>query len=133
MSDPEEARRMLSIAQRDARALQAMTDAEDFATELFAFVAQQAVEKALKAWLALTIGEYPKTHDLEALFVLLGEQGGNVPLAFRQLEYLTDFAVQFRYSSLAGPADELDRPSVVAEIRKVLLYVAGLLEHTEGR
>ena len=51
MKDLEQARNFLSIAARDYRALCGMEDAEVFSDEIFGFHVQQAVEKALKAWL----------------------------------------------------------------------------------
>jgi HEPN domain-containing protein len=67
MNGVEHAREMLTLAQRDFKALQGMLDVETFADEIFGFHAQQAVEKALKAWLTLVGVEYPRTHDLEEL------------------------------------------------------------------
>jgi HEPN domain-containing protein len=62
MAERDEAQRLLAAAQKDLRALRGMTDADTFADEIFGFHAQQAVEKALKAWLALLGEEYPRTH-----------------------------------------------------------------------
>lgn len=39
---------------KDLRALQGMSDPDVFADEVFGFHAQQAAEKALKAWLAVS-------------------------------------------------------------------------------
>ena len=44
-----------------------MGDAEAFDDEIFGFHAQQAVEKALKAWLTEVGVTYPLTHDLSLL------------------------------------------------------------------
>ena len=49
MSAVEHAREMLTLAQRDFRALQGMLDLETFADEILGLQAQQAVEKAPKA------------------------------------------------------------------------------------
>ena len=64
MSDSENARRLLALANKDLQAIMAMPDRSVFATEIFGFHAQQAVEKALKAWLSLAGARYPKAHDL---------------------------------------------------------------------
>jgi HEPN domain-containing protein len=61
---------------------------------------QQAVEKALKAWLALKRIDYPKTHDLNPLLGLLEDQGERIEPFWSLLE-LNPFGVQFRYE-LAG-------------------------------
>ena len=97
MSGVEHAREMVILAQRDLKALQGMLDADTFADEIFGFHAQQAVEKALKAWLTIVGVEYPRTHDLEELLELLEEHAEPILEAFYDLVDLTDFAVQFRY------------------------------------
>jgi len=61
MALSDEARQMLAAAYKDWRALAGMADPDVFADEVFGFHAQQAVEKALKAWLALLGVEYPRT------------------------------------------------------------------------
>lgn len=48
----EESLLLLSAAYKDLRALRGMLDAHVFVDEIFGFHAQQAAEKALKAWLA---------------------------------------------------------------------------------
>lgn len=53
MSDLDHARMMLNMAGKDLKALQNMLDMNAFANEIFGVHAQQAVEKALKAWLSL--------------------------------------------------------------------------------
>lgn len=62
---------LLAAASRDFRALQGMTNPGVFADEIFGFHAQQAAEKALKAWLSVLDVEYPRTHDLTMLLALL--------------------------------------------------------------
>jgi hypothetical protein len=52
MNDREHAEDILETGRRDLRALRAMHDVEAFPDEIFGFHAQQAVEKAMKAWLA---------------------------------------------------------------------------------
>jgi len=99
MSDLEFARLMLSMAQKDLRAIQGMADPDVFADEVYGFHAQQAVEKALKAWLSLVGLEYPRIHDLGELLELLLDQEQSIPSQFIALTDLTDFAVQFRYES----------------------------------
>jgi hypothetical protein len=52
MSGIEEALALLAMDRKDLNALAGMGDPQLFAEEVFGFHAQQAVEKALKAWLA---------------------------------------------------------------------------------
>ena len=53
MAPSDEAHQMLAAATKDWRALAGMADPDVFADEIFGFHAQQAAEKALKAWLSL--------------------------------------------------------------------------------
>lgn len=78
MASFEEACLLLAAANRDFRALRGMTDSSVFADEIFGFHAQQAAEKALKAWLAVLDVEYPRTHDASTnrLYPALHRQGG---------------------------------------------------------
>ena len=75
MSDREHAEEILETARRDLRAVRAMHDTESFPDEIFGFHAQQSVEKALKAWVALLGKQFPKTHDIKRLIDVLRENG----------------------------------------------------------
>ncbi|MEW6114639.1 MAG: HEPN domain-containing protein, partial [Thermodesulfobacteriota bacterium] len=100
MIDREDAQRLIELARVDLQAIRNMLDQEQFADSVFGFHAQQAVEKALKAWLSLRGVPYPKTHDLRLLTKLLQAQAGEQIEQFLDLVPLTDFAVQFRYDLL---------------------------------
>ena len=132
MRDLEQARMLLSLARKDVKAAQAMMDGAAFADEIFGFHAQQSVEKALKAWLALTGVEYPKTHDLQALIFLLESGGEPVPSSFKELVDLTDFAVQFRYEAFNDIGDGLDRRSTIGDIVRAVEHVEILLSNTRA-
>ena len=85
-----------------------MSDATVFADEIFGFHVQQAAEKLLKAWIALSGESYPLTHDLELLFNLL--QGLGVAMSgFAALTEYTPYAVQFRYEAVGVDTVPLDR------------------------
>ena len=75
----DESARMIDLARRDLRAAQGMAvDTLSFTDEIFGFHAQQAVEKACKAWLCGLGIVYPKTHDLDLLFHLLSDLADHV-------------------------------------------------------
>ena len=131
MSDTEYARAMLKLSQRDFNALRGMQDESLFADEIFGFHAQQACEKALKAWLSLAGISYPRTHDLEQLLLLLQENGERMPENFFQIIDFSDFAVQFRYDILEFDDWEMDRTVVIAQVSEVLEYVDGLIKEAE--
>ena len=132
MPDLDEARRMPRIARREAKALGAMSDSEVFEVELFGFEARQAVEKALKAWLALIGVEYPFIHDLETLFALLEQQGQIIADRFRNLEDLTVFAIQFRYAAFPDTAEQPDRDKLIRQVSSLLAHVEQLVREAEA-
>jgi len=132
MSDPDHARLLLETAQKDLRALEAMRDPSAFAEEIFGFHAQQAVEKAIKAWLSLAGLQYPRTHDLEALLVLLEDSGARLPEGFWELIDLSDFAVQLRCESYEYDEEPLDRPTLVRRVKSVVERVGREVHATAG-
>jgi HEPN domain-containing protein len=131
MSGVEHAREMLTLAQRDFKALQGMLDAETFADEIFGFHAQQAVEKALKAWLTLVGVEYPRTHDLEELLELLEEQAEPILEVFYDLLDLTDFAMQFRYRIFEDNEGRLNRVVMIWQVNDLVVHVERLVREAE--
>ena len=131
MSDLDHARMMLSLARRDLTALQNMLDMNAFANEIFGFHAQQAVEKALKAWLSLVDVDYPRIHDLEELLALLESHRETVPERFYALIDLTDFAVQFRYASFEDLDNQLDRAEMIQQVTELVEYVEKLFEDVD--
>jgi HEPN domain-containing protein len=131
MSGVEHAREMLVLAQRDLKALQGMLDADIFADEIFGFHAQQAVEKALKAWLTLVGVEYPRTHDLEELLELLEEHAKPILEAFYDLVDLTDFAVQFHYRIFEDAEGRLNRGAMIRQVNDLVVHVERLVREAE--
>jgi HEPN domain-containing protein len=78
MKETELAHSLLTSAQKDRKAIRNMTDPDLFEDEVFGLHAQQAVEKSLKAWIALLGGQYPFVHDLDALLNTLQKLGADV-------------------------------------------------------
>jgi hypothetical protein len=89
------------------------------------FWLQQAVEKALKAWLLL-LGEDepPLTHDLRRLLRLLAARDA-VASEWNDLGVLTVYAVQFRYDADPMPL-ELNRTAFNQRVTALLLQVEQL-------
>ena len=127
MYDREHAVMMLTLAKHDLSALRGMQDSASFTTAIFGFHAQQAVEKALKAWLTIVGRGYPKIHDLEELFALLVECEQPVPEEFHRLVYLTAFAAQFRYEFFEELTTDLNRATVIREVSEVVEHVERLV------
>ena len=109
MSVPSEADRLLALARRDLRSLGAVVDEPDFAEETFGFLAQQAVEKALKGLLEASGVTFPLTHDLGRLYALVPDRTTIEP--YEDLTDLFPFAVIFRYSN-ADDAEPFDRQAL---------------------
>jgi HEPN domain-containing protein len=127
MSEFKHACTLLSMAEKDLRALEGMRDAAIFADEIFGFHAQQAVEKTLKAWIAAQGQEYPLTHNLARLLAILEDEGAQVEDFWDLTEY-TAFAVEFRYGSLDMSQEPLNRPVVVSQVARLIERVKGLME-----
>jgi HEPN domain-containing protein len=132
MSDVEHARLMLRLGQDDLAAMQVLGPSPRVSSAIFGFHAQQAVEKAAKAWLSLLGVEYPPIHLLNELFGLVEEQGVESLGRFRHLEELTPFAVQFRYEEFTGLGQELDRKKVIREVGEFLAHVERLIPRAKS-
>jgi hypothetical protein len=130
MADLERARTMLRMAHKDFNALIGMQDNPLFADEIFGFHIQQAVEKALKAWLCIHGDTYPMTHELARLLALLEMRGIEVSAYWPLVQY-TIFAVQARYEEGITELDEpIDRKMEIHNVRALLTHVEqAIVEH----
>ena len=127
MKDLERARALLKMAEKDGRALSGMKDAEVFSAEVFGFHVQQAVEKALKAWLCCLGVAFPRTHDLDELGALLEDAGQGIPPRFAPLLDYTDFAVAFRYDAFPDLDADMDRQECIDSVRALLEHTGDIL------
>ena len=102
----------------------AVRNISEVGDEVFGFHAQQAVEKALKAWLSALGIPYPFTHSLDALLGLIEDEAGAEEIGqFRNLKFLGAFAVQFRYITYEEAEDELDKDAIIRDVDSLLLHV----------
>jgi HEPN domain-containing protein len=131
MRDLEQARNLLSVARRDYRALCGMEDRTVFSDEIFGFHVQQAVEKALKAWLCCLGVSFPKTHDLDELGALLEDAGQAIPDFASSLLEFTDFAVTFRYDAFPDMEADVDRHDCTGRIARLLQHVEQCITKAE--
>ncbi len=122
MSDINQARNLLGIAQRDLRALAGMLDADIFVDEIFGFHVQQAVEKLLKAWLSALGQVYPLTHNLDLLLQLLEDLDCDVS-EYRQLADFAPFAVQLRYADMIEEDSAVDREQSIDQVQVLYRHV----------
>ena len=116
MSPAEDAALLLRIVRRHLQAMRLNLNPE-YPDEEWGFQAQQALEKLLKAALALQDQQSERTHDLGRLSAQLGE---NLPAALLALQV---FAVEARYEE--GP---FALPLARAELLRLLEERLGALE-----
>jgi HEPN domain-containing protein len=122
MANPESLA-LLRIARRDLQAAELLQNpVADEAN--WGFQIQQAVEKALKAWLFSLGDDPPLSHNLTALFGRITDRGGFVE-PYLPLEAFTAFAVQFRYDSEPEPMD-LDRQHWYQQAEVLVDHVASI-------
>lgn len=121
-SDKDHALLLLEMAHKDHTAVRNMLDAGKFPEEIFGFHAQQAIEKALKAWVAAKSLSYPKSHDVSRLIAIL-EQAGEDLTRFPHLEDYTVYAVQYRYEAYDEDEDEIQRDEVIGKTESLLAHV----------
>ncbi|MFO8237529.1 MAG: HEPN domain-containing protein [Prochlorococcaceae cyanobacterium] len=109
---------LLRIAIVDLETAEVSSDPAVFREGAWGFWLQQAVQKALKAWLMQLGGAPPLTHDLRRLLLLL-EAEGVATADLEPLAQLTVYAVQFRYD--ADPALlGLDREAFNRQVKELI-------------
>jgi len=115
---------LLALARRDLRAAEILRDQPEVGDGIVGFHAQQAAEKALKAWLTILGIDFPRTHDLSLLIHKL-DGGGVEVTSLWELLNLNPFAVQFRYELLDD--EPLDHGATLEQVTALLNHVEGLL------
>ena len=119
-----EARRWLQYAADDLRTAEFLLQQPDFIPRHPCWLAQQAAEKALKALLIFLQIEYPLSHDLDQIRLLIPE-GWRVRYDPPDLSFLTEWAVEARYPGDWPDATEMDAQEATDQARTVLEYVRG--------
>lgn len=115
-TDRDHAEILMRKAAQDEAALRTLSASGEELEEAIGFHAQQAVEKRLKAVLAVRNVEFPYIHDLVRLAELVRASGGAAPGDDERLAALSPWAANTRY-------DEedllLDRADAVALVEAV--------------
>ena len=93
------AKRLLDAADNDELMARSLLPIEGVTDAGSGFHAQQAVEKSIKAILAVKGIEFPFIHDLERLGELCRESGVALPSTLDGVQKLTPFATLERYGS----------------------------------
>ena len=102
MAPAEDALLLLRLAERHLGSLRGTLDAAVVADEDWGFLAQQTLEKLLKALLVLHGQEPPRSHSLQRLLQELASCG-EAPAVAPELLELDDFAVLARYDAEPTP------------------------------
>jgi HEPN domain-containing protein len=97
-------------AEGDESVLDRLLDDPDVPDDILGFHVQQAVEKRLKAVLALRGIDYDRTHSIGYLTSVLEHHGIDPPACREQIEELTPWAVAARYED--SFEEVLDRVAV---------------------
>jgi hypothetical protein len=126
-SDKDHALQLFAMAKKDHQALSNMLNPNDFTEEIFGFHAQQAIEKALKAWIAVLGRTYPKSHDVGVLVAIIRHAGGDLS-KFPDLEDYTPFAVQYRYEAYDEMEEVLDRDEAIQNVGSFLIHVQRIID-----
>lgn len=99
--------------------------------EIIGFLAQQAIENALKAWISALDDEYENIHDLAKLAAIIRRYSAeNDSPAGEALFWLTSYAVEYRYEGARVKIDDrhglLERVNdLVYEITARILQLTG--------
>jgi len=120
-------RQWIAIAEEDLlNAEHTLTLRENCPVSTVCFHAQQCAEKYLKALLTCREIEFPKTHDLVALYNRLGKESG-VDTQVADLQPLNRYSVESRYPGVHEPIDRRDASAAVDTARSVRDAVRSVL------
>jgi len=125
---------LLQKAEQDEFALDKLIPDPDSPDEIIGFHAQQAIEKMLKAVLALAAVRYRWSHDLVELLDLLRKNGISYPEAFEEITALTPFAAILRYEEMARRTEQpFDRFWARECVRRVRAWAESALSGKRDR
>jgi HEPN domain-containing protein/predicted nucleotidyltransferase len=121
---------LLGKARDDEHLAQLVVGDATVSDEQIGFLAQQAVEKALKAVLSFHGVPYRRTHDLGELLDGLKSAGVAYPSVLEGSVMLTPFAAEMRYDYLP-PEDKAEEPfdrlGAIQLVRAALTWAEGLI------
>ena len=126
----EESRAWLDRARRALRAARLLTAGDANAEALFH--CQQAVEKALKAFLTFHERTFRKTHDLGDLSPECLAIDDSLQSAVSQAEGLTQYAWRFRYPGMPYEPDSTEAQDGLQRAAAVVLEVERRLPAAES-
>lgn len=117
---------LLTKACGDEAGLRALADNSDVPDHVAGFLAQQAIEKSLKAVLTARGVEFERSHDIDYLCGLLEDAGLDLTPKLKAAVALTPWAVELRYADPFAPAP-LDRSEALATVVAVREWATAML------
>lgn len=127
MTPRDLAEAFLAKATEDEVLLEKIVDDRDVSDDLFGFHVQQAIEKYVKAVLAVQQTRPRQTHDLIALMEEVRLQGTDVPDELMAAARWSPYAVRNRYPFL-GPAAAIDRRAAIELVHAVRAWAQDEIE-----
>jgi HEPN domain-containing protein len=111
---------LLAKAGGDEAGLRALADKSDVPDHVAGFLAQQAIEKTLKAVLTARDVPFERSHDIDYLCDLIEGAGLDLTPELKAAVALTPWAVEFRYADPydVAPLDRTEALMTVAAVRE---------------
>lgn len=122
---PDDPDVLIRKAKQDELVLDRLLLDSDVDDDTLGFHAQQAVEKLLKAAMAMRGLDYPRTHDLGALIDILAKGGMPLPEELADIDLLTPFGTIFRYDEVVRQPGR-DRQQWLGWIRSLRSLVTAM-------
>jgi HEPN domain-containing protein len=122
---PDDPDVLIRKAKQDELVLDRLLFDSDVDDDTLGFHAQQAVEKLLKAAMAMRGLDYPRTHDLGALIDILAKGGMPLPEELADIDLLTPFGTIFRYDEVVQQPGR-DRQQWLGWIRSLRSLVTAM-------
>jgi HEPN domain-containing protein len=118
---------LLAKASGDEAGLRALVDHHDVPDHVAGFLAQQAIEKALKAVLTSRGTPFERSHDIDYLCGQIEGSGLQLTSELRKAIALTPWAVEFRYADPfdAAPLDRVEALATVEVVREWAIRTIG--------
>jgi HEPN domain-containing protein len=120
------ARRLLAAAENDELMAKSVLPVPGVTDAGVGMLAQQAVEKAIKAVLAAREADFPFTHNLRVLREFAKDSGAELPTTLEGIDTLTPFASDERYG--AETPLGLDRDQALTWAATAVEWARGMID-----
>ena len=112
--------RWFSMAEEDYAVAAWIAQNGSLSASAVGFHSQQAVEKAIKAYLVSQQLEFQKTHDIDRLIDLLIPEDPDLAETLREASFLTVYSVETRYPGDSPPMTQDDSAEALNVAKNVL-------------